>query len=167
MRWLNLDLVWLCFILSSSDFLSKIYTRTQIPLNFCQHNNTYTTKKDLFSVIVIIRLYCTDLPLCRFSLGFLKAFYLQIVRTTHEWIYLRWCLNLTCFMDLLLESCKYDKIKVRIVVISYQIVSQIFKIQWLCRTAMALRHEPRQLCDISKKYKRLWTYKRNYLLYDL
>ena len=32
-------------------------------------------------------------------------------------------------MDLLLESYKYDKIKVRIVVINYQIVSQIFKIK--------------------------------------
>ena len=103
LRWLNLNLVWLCFILSSIDFLSKIYTRTQIPLNFCQHNNIYTTKKGLFSVIVINRLYCTDLTLCRFSLGLLKVFYLQIAQTTHERMYLRWCLNLTCFMDLLLE----------------------------------------------------------------
>ena len=167
LRWLNLNLVWLCFILSSSNFLSKIYTRTQISLNFCQHNNIYTTKKGFFSVIVINRLYCTSLTLPRFLLGFLKAFYLQIAQNTHEWMYLRWCLNLTCFMDLLLKSYKYDKIKVRIVVINYQTVSQIFKIQWHCGTAMALRHEPSQLCDISKRYKRLWTYKRNYLLYDL
>ena len=158
MRWLNLNLVWLCFILSSSDFLSKIYTRTQIPLNFWQHNNICTTKKGLFSVLVITRRYCTGLTLGRFLLGFLKAFYLQIAQNTHEWMYLRWCLNLTCFMDLLLKSYKYDEIKVRIVVINYQTVSQIFKIQW---------HEPSQLCDISKRYNRLWTYKRNYLLYDL
>ena len=137
------------------------------PIIIYQHNNIYTKKKGLFSVIVIIRLCCTSLTLCRFSLGFLKAFYLQIAQTTQEWKYLRWCINLTCFMDLLLESYKYDKIKVRIVVINYQIVSQIFKIKWHCRTAMALRHEPRQLCDISKRYKRLWTYKRNYLLYNL
>ena len=167
LRWLNLNLGRLCFILASSDFLSKIYTRTQIPLNVCQHNNIYTTKKGLFSVIVIIRLCCTNLTPCRFSLGFLKAFYLQIAQTTQEWMYLRWCINLTCFMDLLLESYKYDKIKVRIVVINYQIVSQIFKIQWHCLTGMALRHEPSQLCDISKRYKRLWTYKRNCLLYNL
>ena len=155
MRWLNLNLGSLCFILASSDFLSKIYTRTQIPLKVCQHNNIYTTKKGLFSVIVIIRPCGTNLTLCRFSLGFLKAFFLQIAQTTQEWMYLRWCINLTCYMDLLLESYKYDKIKVRIVVINYQIVSQIFKIQWHCRTAMALRHEPSQLCDISKRYMRL------------
>ena len=155
MRWLNLNLVWLCFILASSDFLSKIYTRTQISQKFCQHNNIYTTKNGIFSVIVIIRLCCTNLMLCRSSLGFLKAFYLQIAQTTQEWLYFRWYINLTCFMDLLLESYKYDKIKVRIVVINYQIVSQIFKIQWHCRTAMALRHEPSQLCDISKRYMRL------------
>ena len=167
LRWLNLNLVWLCFISSSSHFLSKIYTRAQIPLNFCQHNNNYTTQKGLSSVIVIIRLYCTDLTLRCFSLGFLKAFYLQIAQTTQEWMYLRWCLNLTCFMDLLLESCKCDKIKVWIVIINYQMVSQIFKIQWHCRTAMELRHEPSQLCDISKRKKRLWKHKRNYLLYNL
>ena len=78
LNWLNL------IILSSSDFFSKIYTRTHILLNFCQHNNIYNTKKGPFSVIVIIRLYCTDLTLCCFSLRFLKMFYLQIAQTTHE-----------------------------------------------------------------------------------
>ena len=86
LRWLNLNLVWLCFILSSSDFLSKIYTRTQISLNFFQHNNIYTTKKGLFSVIVINRLYCTDLTLCRFSLGLLKVFYLFTNSTNYSWM---------------------------------------------------------------------------------
>ena len=42
-------------------------------------------------------------------------------------------------MDLLLESYKYDKTKVRIIVINYQIVNQIFIIQQHCRTGMALQ----------------------------
>ena len=39
-------------------------------------------------------------------------------------------------MDLLLESYKYDKTKVRIIVINYQIVNQIFRIQQHFRTGM-------------------------------
>ena len=36
-------------------------------------------------------------------------------------------------MDLLLESYKYDKTKVRINIINYQIVNQTFRIQEHCR----------------------------------
>ena len=42
-------------------------------------------------------------------------------------------------MDLLLENYIYDKSKVRIIVINYQIVNQIFRIQQHCRTAIALQ----------------------------
>ena len=41
-------------------------------------------------------------------------------------------------MDLLLESYKYDKTKVRIIVINYQAVNQIFRIQQNCRIGVAL-----------------------------
>ena len=41
-------------------------------------------------------------------------------------------------MDLFLESYKYDITKVRIIVINFQIVNQIFRIQQHCRMAMAL-----------------------------
>ena len=86
LRCINLNLVSFCFIFSSSDFLSKIYTCTQIPLNFRQHDNIYNTRKSLFSVIVSTKLYCTGLTLCRFLLGFLKVFYLQMAQNTHEWM---------------------------------------------------------------------------------
>ena len=42
-------------------------------------------------------------------------------------------------MDLLPESYKYDKAKVRIIVINYQMVNQIFRIQQHCRKGMALQ----------------------------
>ena len=135
-------------ILSWDYFLSKIHI--QIPLNFCQHNNhedlhyisdsiklswhnnyiipIYTTKMGLFSMIIIIMLYSDGecLNLYHFSLGLSKTFYLQTVQTVlyecfHEKTYLRGSLNLTCFRDLLLESYKYDKTKVRIIVINYHL----------------------------------------------
>ena len=64
------------------DFLSNIRIRTQIPLNFCQHKTqlnsywhnkyivlTYTTKRGLFSMIIIIMFYydCESLKLWNFS----------------------------------------------------------------------------------------------------
>ena len=42
-------------------------------------------------------------------------------------------------MDLLLDSYKYDKTKVRIIVINYRIVNKIFRIQQHCRVAIALQ----------------------------
>ena len=81
-----------------------------------------------FSMIIIIMLYCDGecLKLCHFSLGLSKMFYLQTVQTIlyecfHEKMYLRGSLNLTCFRDLLLESYKYDKTKVRVIVINYHL----------------------------------------------
>ena len=79
-------------------------------------------------MIIIIMLFCDGecLKLCHFSSGLLKMFYLQTVQTVlyvcfHEKTYLRESLNLTCFRDLLLESCKYDKTKVRFIVINYHL----------------------------------------------
>ena len=42
-------------------------------------------------------------------------------------------------MDLLLDSYKHDKTKVKIIISNSQIVNQIFKIQQNCRTVRALR----------------------------
>ena len=74
-------------------------------------------------MIIIIMLYSDGecLNLYHFSLGLSKMFYLQTVQTIlyecfHEKTYLRGSLNLTCFRDLLLESYKYDKTKVRIII---------------------------------------------------
>ena len=72
-----------------------------------------------------------------------KIFYLQTAQAIlslccHKKTHLSRSLNLTCFMDLLLESYKYDKTKVRIVIINSQKVHQIFKIQQYCCTVMAL-----------------------------
>ena len=82
----------------------------------------------LFSMIIIIILYSDGecLNLHHFSLGLSKMFYLQTVQTIlyeyfHEKTYLRGSLNLTCFRDLLLESYKYDKTKVRIIIINYHL----------------------------------------------
>ena len=137
---------WL--ILSSNYFLSKIHT--QIPLKFCQHNNhkylhhisdsikldwhnncvipIYTTKMGFFSMIIIIMLYGDgeSLNLHHFSLGLPEMFYLQTVQSIlcecfHENRYLRGSLNLTCLKDFFLESYKYDKINVRIIVINYSL----------------------------------------------
>ena len=75
-----------------------------------------------------------------------KTFYPEIayshVLFFHERTHLSWSLNLICFKDLLLESYKYDKTKVR-TIINSQIVHQIFKIQQHLRTAMGLKTVPR------------------------
>ena len=57
----------------------------------------------------------------------------------HERMRLSWFLSLTCFMDLLLDSYKNDKTKVRIIISNSQIVNQIFKIQQNCHTVRAFR----------------------------
>ena len=85
-------------------------------------------------MIIIVMFYfdCESLKLYNFSLELSKLFYL--------WKDVLKCfLNLTGFMDLLLENYIYDKSKVRIIVINYQIVNQIFRIQQHCRTAIALQ----------------------------
>ena len=88
--------------------------------------------------------HCDSLKLCNFSLELSKMFYLQTVQTNILCVFswkdlLKVILNLTCFMDLWLESYKYDKTKVRIIVINYRIVNQIFRIRQHCRMAMALQ----------------------------
>ena len=79
-------------------------------------------------MIIIIMLYNDGecLNLYQFSLGLSKMFYLQTVQTMlhecfHKKTYLRGSLNLTYFRDLLLESYKYDKTRVRIIVINYHL----------------------------------------------
>ena len=66
-------------------------------------------------------------------------------------------------MDLLLESYKYDKTKVRITVIKYQIVNQIFRIQQHCRTGMALQ----TCCGVLNRTSNENTYKAKMLLNNL
>ena len=56
--------------------------------------------------------------------------YLQTVQTNTLCVLswkdvLKFSLNLTNFMDLLIENYKYDKSKVEIIVINYKIVNQI------------------------------------------
>ena len=97
-------------------------------------------------MIIIVMFYfdCESLKLYNFSLELSKMFYLKTVQTNIlcvlSWKDVLKCfLNLTGFMDLLLENYIYDKSKVRIIVINYQIVNQIFRIQQHCRTAIALQ----------------------------
>ena len=68
-----------------------------------------------------------------------KKYKLILYVCFHEKTYLTWSLNLAYFMDLLLDCYKYDKTKIRIIVINYQIVNQIFRIQQHCRRGMALQ----------------------------
>ena len=115
---------------------------SQTQLNSYWHNEyivlTYITKRDLFSTNCFIY-HCfivtgKVLSYVIFHKNHRKRFIykqcqLILYVCFHEKTYLKWSLNLACFMDLLLESYKYDKTKVRIIVINYQIVNQIFRIQ--------------------------------------
>ena len=60
---LYLDLVELWLILSWNDFLSRIRTRAQIPLNFCQHNNHEDLHyiSDSIKLLLTQKIYCTYL----------------------------------------------------------------------------------------------------------
>ena len=129
MRWLNLNFSLIMFHFIIKWFLEQDLHSYRDPTKLCQYNNIYTTRGAFFLLLVSSGFSCTNecLKLYGLPLEFLKMFCLQTAQNTHEWIYLRWSLNVTCFMDLLLESYKYDKIKVRIIVTNYQIVSQIFK----------------------------------------
>ena len=79
---------------------------------------------------------------CLKSLRLSKMFYLQTAILSlcfHERMRLSWFLNMTCFMDLLLDSYKHDKTKVNIIISNSQIVNKIFKIQQNWRTVRAFR----------------------------
>ena len=91
-------------------------------------------------MIIIIMFYreWESLNLCNFSLELSKMFYLQTVQTNiiHAFLW-KDVVKVTPKLDLS-HGFVPRELKFRIIVINFQIVNQIFRIQQHCRMTMAL-----------------------------
>ena len=154
------------YFISRTDFLSKIHICTHILLN-CQHNNhedlhSVPDSSKLIAGIISI-LYLSALQRRAFSLWLLLLCfivtmsvlsYVILIRIVKNFLFtnsasyiifvLSWkdALKLIPKFDLfhgfILESYKYGKTKVRIIIINSQIVHQILKVQQHCCRVIAL-----------------------------